>query len=61
MIPIPSPRSRFVRVKCKKCGHIQVVFDRAATEVKCLGCGEVLARPRGGKALILGEIVEVLS
>ena len=60
-LPIPMPRSRFVRVKCPKCGHVQVIFDRAATVVRCLSCGEVLAEPTGGKAKIKGEIVEVLT
>ena len=58
---IPTPRSRFLRVKCPKCGAVQIVFDRAATVVKCLSCGETLAVPTGGKAKILGEVVEVLT
>ncbi|NPA86889.1 MAG: 30S ribosomal protein S27e [Candidatus Diapherotrites archaeon] len=58
---IPVPRSRFVRVKCPKCGAVQIVFNKAATVVKCLSCGEVLAEPTGGKAKIYGEIVEVLT
>jgi len=58
---IPTPRSRFLRVKCPKCGAVHIVFDRAATVVRCLSCGEVLAVPTGGKAKILGEIVEVLT
>ncbi len=60
-VTIPTPRSRFLRVKCQKCGAVQIVFDRAATVVKCLSCGEVLAEPRGGKAKIRGEVVEVLT
>jgi small subunit ribosomal protein S27e len=41
---------RFVKVKCEKCKNEQVVFDRAAGEVRCLVCGEVLAKPTGGLA-----------
>ncbi len=61
MKTIPTPRSRFVRVECPKCGHIQIIFDRAATVVKCQKCGEVLAEPTGGKARIYGKVVEVLT
>ena len=61
MTDIPVPRSRFLRVKCPKCGAVHIVFDRAATVVKCRSCGEVIALPTGGKAKILGEVVEVLT
>ncbi len=60
-LPIPVPRSRFLRVKCPSCGSVNIVFDRASTVVTCLSCGEVLAEPTGGKAKILGEVVEVLT
>jgi len=55
------PESRFLRVLCNKCKNDQVVYSKAATEVKCLKCGEVLAEPTGGEALINGKILEVLS
>lgn len=42
--------SKFVKVKCEKCKNEQMVFMRAASKVKCLVCGEVLAEPTGGKA-----------
>ncbi len=51
--------SKFVKVKCKKCNNEQVIFSRAATEVKCLVCGELLAKPTGGKSDILAEIIEI--
>ncbi len=52
---------RFLRVRCKKCGNEQIIFDRASIRVKCLVCEEILAEPRGGKAKINAEILEVLS
>ncbi|MEM0440266.1 MAG: 30S ribosomal protein S27e [Candidatus Caldarchaeum sp.] len=52
---IPSPRSRFLIVSCNECGNSQIVFDSAKTVVKCNVCGAVLARPSGGKAIILGK------
>ena len=41
---------KFVKVKCEKCKNEQMVFVRAASKVKCLVCGEILAEPTGGKA-----------
>jgi len=54
-------RSRFLRVKCDDCGNEQVIFDRAATRVRCLVCERILAEPRGGKALIKAKILDVLD
>lgn len=53
--------SKFLRVKCNDCENVQVIFSRAATVVKCLVCGRTLAEPRGGKADIKTEILEVLE
>ncbi len=46
---VEQPNSRFLRVKCLDCENEQIIFDHASTEVKCLKCGKVLARPAGGK------------
>ncbi|HLD49456.1 MAG TPA: 30S ribosomal protein S27e [archaeon] len=51
-------RSKFLRVKCKKCKNEQIIFNKAATEVKCLLCGEKLLETTGGKARILTQIME---
>jgi small subunit ribosomal protein S27e len=58
---IPQPDSRFLRVKCLKCGNTQVVFGCAAEDVECLVCGKTLLQSTGGKARILTKIIEVLS
>jgi small subunit ribosomal protein S27e len=58
---IPRPRSRFVRVKCLKCGNEQIVFGSAVNRVKCSVCGAELAVPSSGKAQIKGEIVAVFE
>lgn len=57
---LPQPESRFVKVKCAKCKNEQIIFDKAATVVKCLVCGEELAKPTGGKAIV-DKVVEVLE
>jgi small subunit ribosomal protein S27e len=43
--------AKFIKVKCK-CGNEQIVFERAATEVKCLVCGRIIARPTGGRVAL---------
>jgi len=53
--------SKFLKVKCNDCENEQVVFDHASTSVKCNVCGSTLVEPRGGKAEIKGEIIEVLT
>ncbi len=55
---IPKPRSSFLLVQCNECGHRQVVFDHAKTEVPCQVCGSILTKPTGGKAQILGKVLE---
>ncbi len=44
--------SKFLKVKCKSCQNEQIIFSHAKTVVKCQICGEVLAEPAGGKALL---------
>jgi len=57
MARIPSPRSRFLKVKCQDCGNVQIIFDKAASLVNCLVCGSTLAKPTGGRAIIKGEVL----
>ena len=61
MSKVPYPTTKFLKVKCTSCNNEQIVFDSSKIVVKCNVCGEDLAQPRGGKAKILGEILEVLS
>ncbi len=58
---IQGPRSRFIKVRCKKCKNEQIIFGKASSIVKCLVCGEILAEPSGGKADIKARVLEVLS
>ncbi len=51
----------FVKIKCADCGNEQVTFSKAATTVVCNVCGATLVKPRGGKADIKGEVVEVYN
>ena len=58
---IPKPGSNFLKVKCPKCEHQQIVFDRAAMQVKCEKCDDVLLEAQGGKAKVNGEVTQVLG
>lgn len=56
-----EPISKFVKVRCPKCKNEQVIFGKSSTEVKCLVCDKVLAKPTGGKSMIKVRILEVLD
>ena len=47
--------SKFLKVKCNKCHNEQIMFSKSASVVKCLVCGESIATPSGGKAIISKE------
>lgn len=53
--------SGFVKVKCSKCKNEQVIFEKASSAVNCLVCGNVLAKPTGGKAEFTSKVIEVLK
>lgn len=59
---VQQPNSRFLKVKCLDCENEQIIFGNATTEVKCLKCGKLLAKPSGGKAKLepIAREVEVL-
>lgn len=62
MKPLVSmPESKFLRVACKKCKNEQIIFSKAASEVKCSKCGESMANPGAGNAHIKGKILGVLG
>lgn len=58
---VTMPESKFIKILCKKCKNEQIIYNKAATIVKCLNCNEVLAVPTGGEAEIKGKILQVLS
>ncbi|MFH0961300.1 MAG: 30S ribosomal protein S27e [archaeon] len=56
---IPSPSSRFMKVKCEKCKNEQIIFNKPANIVKCLVCDSVLVEPKGG--LINERAVKIIE
>ncbi|MBM3228879.1 30S ribosomal protein S27e [Candidatus Parvarchaeota archaeon] len=52
--------SKFLRVKCE-CGNEQNIFGNATSEVNCLVCGSLIAKPTGARVRIVGgKIVKVM-
>ncbi|MBI2545027.1 MAG: 30S ribosomal protein S27e [Candidatus Aenigmarchaeota archaeon] len=58
---IDMPKSKFVRVICKKCKNEQTVFNKASTLVKCLKCDVDLVIPTGGEVFVNGKVAQVLQ
>jgi len=56
-----NTNSKFLLVKCQKCKNEQIIFNKPATDVKCLVCGEMLAKSTGGKAIIKAKILKELA
>ena len=56
-----ASRKRFIKVRCQACKNEQIIFEGATTEVKCLICNAVIAKPKGGKAELKARLVEVLN
>jgi small subunit ribosomal protein S27e len=54
-------KKRFIKVRCQACKNEQIMFEGATTEVKCLICNAVIAKPKGGKAELKARLVEVLN
>lgn len=49
----------FIKVKCHECSNEQVISGKCSSEIKCLKCKAVVAIPRGGKAAVKAEILEM--
>ena len=62
MVAKQKPRSYFIKVRCPKCKNEQIIYSHASVPggIRCLICGELLAKTTGGKVVIL-EGVEVLE
>lgn len=52
---------KFLHVKCRKCKHEQIMFEKPSTKVKCAKCGQVIALPTGGKADIRTTIKGIVK
>ncbi|PIN98238.1 MAG: 30S ribosomal protein S27e [Candidatus Diapherotrites archaeon CG10_big_fil_rev_8_21_14_0_10_31_34] len=57
---IPNPKTKFLLIKCIKCGNERKVFSASTTEIKC-DCGQILVYPSASKAFIEAKVVKVLN
>lgn len=58
---ILKPESKFLKIVCTKCRNEQIIFNKAASVIKCLVCGSELAEPRGGKSKIKTKVTQVFE
>jgi len=58
---VKMPTSKFARIMCRKCRNEQVIFTKIATVVVCQKCGEEIARPGGGEAIVHGKVLEIFG
>ena len=58
---VSKGRGNFLKVICLDCDNEQIIFDRAASDVKCIICGKTLVKSRGAKAKIMAHIDKVLN
>ena len=56
-----KPKSKFLKVVCSKCKNEQILYNKAASNVKCLVCDSVLAECTGGKSRIRAKVIQVMD
>ena len=56
-IPIPGPSTKFLKISCKECEEIQIVYSHATTPVTCNSCGNTLTKSTGSKTIMYGRQV----
>lgn len=54
------PETKFLRIRCPRCGKQHLTFGKASTPVKCKSCNKLLVKLTGGKVRIKAAIEEVL-
>ena len=60
MANLKVTESKFLKVKCSKCKNEQIVFEKAAGDVTCSVCKEILAKSTGGKAKLIAKVMKEL-
>ena len=58
---VDMPKSKFIRVVCRKCKNEQIIFSKASTVVKCNKCNANIALPTGGQADINARKIRALG
>ncbi|MDP6845706.1 MAG: 30S ribosomal protein S27e [Candidatus Nanoarchaeia archaeon] len=60
MANLKVTESKFLKVKCSKCKNEQIIFEKAAGDVTCSVCKELLAKSTGGKAKLIAKVIKEL-
>jgi small subunit ribosomal protein S27e len=60
MVGIKEPSSKFLKITCPNCSNEQVIFGKVSSKVKCLSCKKMIAKPSGGKTIVMAKVKEVL-
>lgn len=60
MQKIKESVSKFLKVTCPSCNNEQVIFGKVSSKVKCLSCNKLIAKPSGGKSVVMAKVKEVL-
>ena len=60
MANLKVTESKFLKLKCSKCKNEQIVFEKAAGDVTCSVCKEILAKSTGGKAKLIAKVIKEL-
>jgi small subunit ribosomal protein S27e len=58
---VPKPRSNFLSVQCTECKENTILFTHTTTDIYCKSCGQLIAKKTGGKAKILGKVLNILD
>ncbi len=58
---VVMPKSKFLKIVCRECKNEQIIFNKAATVVKCLNCHKVLVEPTAGESIIKGKLIQTLT
>jgi small subunit ribosomal protein S27e len=58
---VPKPRSNFLSVECTECKEKTILFTHTTTDIYCKSCGQLIAEKTGGKAKILGKVLNILD
>ena len=60
MANLKVTNSKFLKVKCSKCKNEQIIFEKAASNVTCSVCKEILAKSTGGKSKVIAKVIKEL-
>ena len=52
-------KGKFLKIACPRCYNNQIIFGKAATDIKCDKCNKLLIKTTGGKAKVKAKVKQV--